>query len=101
MNFKYVLKANGMVIECDRDTMIDLVRGSSVSASNSPKEKVQDGLTPWQKAKGDTETATDVKSHVNAIWANTATVADVKRSVATKHNVSISFQAVKNLVNEN
>ena len=96
-NFKNVFKANGIVFECDDDTLISLVHGSSASSSNS--SKVQDGLTPWQEAKKDIGTATAVESYVKDIWNMTDTVEEVKRSVAEEHKVKISYNAVLGLKN--
>ena len=96
-NFKNVFKANGIVFECDDDTLISLVHGSTNGLpSNS---KVQDGLTPWQEAKKDLVTATAVECYVKEEWDDTNSVEELKRRVATKHNVKISYNAVIGLVN--
>ena len=98
-NFEHVLKVNSIVIECDTDTLIHLVRGSSASttdSSGSEKIKKRKKVTSYQKAKQEEGVEEEITKFVRNKWSSN-TIEGLKDLVKNEYGITISTNALNGM----
>lgn len=98
-DFQHILKANGVLIECDSNTLIHLVSGgSSPNVLSDYSETVKYNDVGYREVKReDPSCATAIIEYAVELWTEDPdlSVASVKRSVKDAYGVLISDGALR------
>ena len=96
-NFEHMFKWNEVLVQCDGHTLKEFL--SATNPFGVSETSSLNGLTPWQEAKKDKAVADKIQDFVLKYCRNNrdCSVEEVKRSVATNHQVKISYNAVLKL----